>query len=176
MILTGTAIADAVRRGDICLDPFDPSCLNPNSYNYRLGPILRTDSRETLDPFESSRTTDHVIPPSGFTLEANRLYLGNTVERIGSDKYVPMLIGRSSLGRLGLFLQISADLGQLGAFHRWTLEIVATQPLRLYSGMIIGQISFWRTSGRRVKYSGYYGRRSDPAPCEPLADRNRHRT
>jgi dCTP deaminase len=68
-----------------------------------------------------------------------------------------------------VFLQISADLGQLGAVHQWTLEIVATQPTRIYAGMIVGQVSFWLPEGDFLPYSGHYGRISDPIPWNPAA-------
>jgi dCTP deaminase len=175
MILTGSAIGQAVDRGEICLDPFDRMLLNPNSYNYRLGSILRTDMRAILDPLEEPELAEQRIPEGGITLDPKRLYLGTTLERIGSTEYVPTLIGRSSLGRLGLFLQVSADLGQLGAIHQWTLELVAVQPIHIYAGMVIGQVSFWHAYGDRLKYEGYYGTRSDAAPCEPAAVANRFR-
>ena len=57
------------------------------------------------------------------------------------------LIGRSSTGRLGLFLQVSADLGHTGSVHNWTLEIVAAKAIVIYPGMIVGQISFWENLG-----------------------------
>lgn len=169
MILTGSAIEDAVAKNEIHIDPFDSTLTNPNSYNYRLGPTLRVTTDKVADPFEMALFTEFAIPESGCVLVPGRVYLGTTVEEIGSSVYVTSLIGRSSLGRLGMFLQVSADLGQLGAVHRWTLEIVATQPIRVYAGMIVGQVSFWKPYGDKVPYHGYYGRRSDAAPCNPAA-------
>jgi dCTP deaminase len=72
------------------------------------------------------------------------------------------LIGRSSIGRYGLFLQVSANLGHTTSEHKWTLELVATQKIRLYSEMIIGQVSFWRNFGEIEKYNGKYGFLSHP--------------
>jgi dCTP deaminase len=86
------------------------------------------------------------------------VYLGTTVERIGASATVPSLIGRSSVGRLGLFVQFAADLGHPGAAHRWTLEIEVVQPVRVYPGMVIGQVSFWTTAGDLVPYTGRFGR------------------
>lgn len=170
MILTGTAIAEAVGSGAICIEPFAADMVNPNSYNYRLGPVLRVIDEDVADPNTSPRLTEiHISSDEGYVLQPQRVYLGTTAERIGSRHYVPSLIGRSSLGRLGLFLQISADLGQLGAEHQWTLEIVATQPIRVYAGMRIGQVSFWQPQGDKMPYSGHYGTRSDPAPWSPAA-------
>ncbi len=170
MILTGEAITEAVEDGRICIDPFDREQVNPNSYNYRLSPVLRVITEEVAEPGASPRLEEIDIPPEeGYVLRPGRVYLGTTMESIGSAHYVPSLIGRSSLGRLGVFLQISADLGQLGAVHQWTLEIVATQSVRVYAGMKAGQVSFWRPQGDRMPYSGHYGTRSDPAPWNPGA-------
>ena len=71
--------------------------------------------------------------------------------------FVPSLIGKSSLGRLGLFLQITADLGNLGAIHKWTLELKAVQPVKIYPLMRIGQVTFWDTQGdKNMRYDGKY--------------------
>ncbi len=67
------------------------------------------------------------------------------------------LIGRSSIGRLGLFVQISANLGHTQSCHRWTLEIVATHRVRVYPHMIFGQVSFWQNKGKASEYAGTYG-------------------
>lgn len=164
MILTGNEISRHVAEGHISIDPFDEALLNPNSYNYRLGPTLLESRNATLDAASNALSSWRTrrIPPEGFVLQPGRYYLGTTVEIIGSPHFVPLLIGRSSMGRLGLFLQISADLGQLGAVHCWTLEMVAVQPLRVYAGMRIGQVSFWRAIGQVGTYSGYFGHQSAP--------------
>src|SRR5438445_9066312 len=123
MILSGDEIRSELARPTITLDPFDVAQLNPNSYNYRLAPEIWICADPCLDPARPGTWTSVRIPEEGFVLEPNKLYLGSTAERIGSSSYVPSLIGRSSLGRLGMFLQTSADLGNLGATHCWTLEI-----------------------------------------------------
>ncbi|MFF5567699.1 deoxycytidine deaminase [Streptomyces sp. NPDC012623] len=169
MILTGSAIQKAVARGDVIIDPFDESLINPNSYNYRLGEVLKVAVGAPADPREETTLETIRIPAGGYELQPRTVYLGATIERIGSPRYVPSLIGRSSLGRLGCFLQISADLGQLGAVHRWTLEIVVVQPLTIYPGMRVGQVSFWDRAGAAMPYLGHYGRLSDPSPCSPRA-------
>jgi dCTP deaminase len=61
------------------------------------------------------------------------------------------------MGRLGLFLNMTADLGHIGTKSNWTLELTAVQPLRIYPGMVIGQVSFWRTDdSTRARYRGRY--------------------
>lgn len=109
------------------------------------------------------------MPSNGFILFPGRLYLASTIEIIGSHDYVTILIGRSSLGRLGMFLTASADLGNLGSPHCWTLEIKVVQPLVIYPHMKVGQVSFWMPMGKRTSYSGPYSGYDNPAP--PLVDR-----
>jgi len=155
MILTGSEIRRRVETGEIIISPFNPRQLNPNSYNYRLGNELRF--RE-----DSGGLVSIQIPESGFVLSAHRTYLGHTHETLGSDKYAMSLIGRSSTGRLGLFLQVSADLGHTGSTHKWTLELVAAKRIILYPGMVIGQISFWLNSGTISHYRDGYTRYSVP--------------
>ncbi|MEW2582921.1 dCTP deaminase [Streptomyces virginiae] len=167
MILTGSAIRDAVEAGSITIDPFDPAMLNPNSYNYRLGTTMKVLASRPADPRCEPETAPLVLPAEGYVLEPGVVYLGATVERIGSKDNVTSLIGRSSLGRLGCFLQISADLGQLGAEHCWTLEVTVVQRLKVYPGMKIGQVSFWRPVGDHMPYEGHYGRISEPAAWSP---------
>lgn len=157
MILTGNEIQSAVAEKRITIDPFDRGLLNPNSYNYRLGRFLKIAPSEVLDFSARHDWPEVEIPSSGILLEPGHLYLGHTAERIGSHLYVTSLIGRSSVGRLGLYLQVSADLGHQGAVHSWTLELTAVQPLRIYPGMRIGQVSFWVSTGIVDLYGGMYG-------------------
>lgn len=173
MILTGSEIVAARNCGKLTIEPFKDANVNPNSYNYRLGEHLLVHSGGPIDPRRTSDAdwNDAGLSRSGLTLLPGRLYLGSTVEAIGSSEFVPQLIGRSSMGRLGLYLEITAELGQLGAVHNWTLEIVVVQPLRVYPGMRIGQVSFWRPHGEKQLYDGYFGRFSMPTatPWEFLA-------
>jgi dCTP deaminase len=163
VILTGNEIKKQVESGRIHLRPFEEGLVNPNSYNYRLGDTLLELEDVVIDPAKEPSYKEHIIGSEGFVLKPGRLYLASTLEEIGSDHYVTTLIGRSSVGRLGLFLQITADLGHVGAKHAWTLELKVVQPLRVYRGMRIGQVSFWRVSGRQEhKYSDGYSSFSKP--------------
>ncbi|MFF3137687.1 dCTP deaminase [Streptomyces mirabilis] len=169
MILTGSAIPEAVTSGEITFDPFDADMINPNSVNYRLGPQLKVQTGRVADPRRPAELETIDLLDDGYVLQPGITYLGATIERIGSHRYVPSLIGRSSLGRLGCFLQVSADLGQLGSVHQWTLEIVVVQPLRVYPGMRAGQVSFWEPSGTAMPYLGTYGHLSVPSAWSPHA-------
>lgn len=155
MILTGSEIKKYVENGDIVIEPFNEDQLNPNSYNYRMGEEL------TFKEDDGNYKTIE-IPEEGFVLYPNRVYLGHTFEILGSDKCAMSLIGRSSTGRLGLFLQVSADLGHTGSVHKWTLELVVAKPLKIYPHMITGQISFWLNEGNIDLYQEGYSRYCRP--------------
>jgi len=168
MILTGSKIKEMREAGHITLEPYDEKQVNPNSYNYRLGPQLGVPvlSAHQVASTAFNRVAFNFIdiPKDGYILEPGKMYLGHTLEQLGSDKYAMRLIGRSSIGRLGLFLQVSADLGHTGSSHQWTLEIVAAKPIKIYPEMKIGQISFWKNDGDVAAYTSGYSRFSTPQP------------
>lgn len=163
MILTGSAILRSIADKDIIFEPFDAQAINPNSINYRLGDRLY---RVEANQENKIDYTPVACDGDRFLLRKDNLYLGHTHEIIGSKKYVASLIGRSSIGRLGLFVQVSANLGQMGAIHRWTLELYPTQDIYVYAGQTIGQVSFWTTQGEPMTYSGWFGRHNIPMPSK----------
>ena len=167
MILTYYEILENIENGKIHISPFYEAMLNPNSCDYRIDNNLLEIDDIPVDP--KKKTSYHKIDftDDGYVLSPNKTYLANTFEEIGSDFFVPSLMGKTSLGRLGLFLQITADLGNLGAKHKWTLELKAVQPLKIYPMMRIGQISFWKPYGdSEMQYSGKYDKFSTAESSE----------
>src|SRR5947207_2392354 len=81
---------------------------------------------------------------------------------LSSRSFITSLTGYPPVANLGLYLHVSADLAQLGPAHCWTLEIVVIQPLRIYAGMAIGQVSFWIPEGEKFFYEGLYAKVSTP--------------
>jgi dCTP deaminase len=156
VILTGPEIADSVADGRVRIDPFDPGLVNPNSYNVRLGGTLLVYTEPVIDAHGENPTRRIRVPDGGFVLQPDELYLGHTMERVGSDQYVPLLFGRSSVGRLGLFVEITAPIGDIGFHGQWTLMLSAVRPLRVYPGMRIGQIMFFVSLGEVDLYRGKY--------------------
>lgn len=167
MILTGLQIKEEVRCGRIIIDPFDEKQINPNSYNFRLGKTIKLYTSKVLDPKVPNPVAEVELPETGLALKSSRLYLGHIYERIGSNYFVPIMKGRSSIGRLGLFINITADLIDLGAIGCWTLQMHATQPVIVYPGMLIGQMTFWKISGKTLLYTGKY--QGAKGPMESLA-------
>ncbi len=170
MILTGPQIKREVANRKIVIDPFFPKQINPNSYNFTLGSTIKIYDEKVIDPRKVNRVIEFEIPKRGLLLRPDRLYLGHIAERIGSNYYVPIIKGRSSVGRMGLFIVITADLIDLGAIGKWTLQLHAIQPMKVYAGMQIGQMTFWHTSGRKMLYRGKY--QNATGPQETLAHKD----
>lgn len=173
MILTGPAIRTAVENVDIVIDPFDPSQLGPNAYDFRLGERCIAYSELVLDAARPNRTEAIPFGVDGLLLDPSRIRLFNTFERMGSRRFVPIIRGRSSVGRLGIFIDITADLIDLGSINRWTLQLHVVQPVRVYPGMLIGQVTFWATTGDVVLYSGKYARYESPVASLSYLDFDR---
>lgn len=146
MILTGPEIVRQLNAGRIRIDPFSPDQVNPNSYNFRLGDEVETYAADVLDARATNARTRTAIPDEGLLLRPDKIYLAPTAELIGSDHYVAIVHSRSSVARMGLFVHVTADLIDLGSYDRWILQLHAVQPLRIYRGMPIGQVTFWSTS------------------------------
>jgi dCTP deaminase len=152
MILSGLEILREIGNGNILIDPFDKKRVNPNSYNLRLHNELMIYSDSELDMRTCHQTERLAIPDNGIVLEPNRLYLGRTVEYTQTRNYVPMLEGRSSVGRLGLYVHVTAGFGDVGFAGYWTLEIQCIQPIRIYPFVEICQIYYHTIQGDYDEY------------------------
>ncbi|MDR1002121.1 MAG: dCTP deaminase [Oscillospiraceae bacterium] len=153
MILSGKEIAKQVENGSISIEPFDSKYLNPNSYNLRLHNELLVYTDEVLDMKKLPHTETLIIPEEGIVLQPGKLYLGRTYEKTSADCYVPMLEGRSSIGRLGLYVHVTAGFGDVGFSGYWTLEIQCIQPIRIYPMTEICQIYYHTIEGDFEPYS-----------------------
>lgn len=152
MILSGKEILGRVGK-DIFIKPFNPKQMNPNSYNLKLHNELLVYEDRLLDMKKENRARKILIPDEGMVLEPGRLYLGRTKEFTKTENLVPMLEGRSSIGRLGLFIHITAGFGDVGFSGYWTLEIFCIQPIRIYSNVEICQIYYHSIEGEYDNYS-----------------------
>jgi rifampicin phosphotransferase len=156
MILTGSEIQKQVELKKIHIEPFIPENLNPNSYNFRLGKTLKVYTEIVLDAKKENAFETIEIHEEGFILLPNQLYLGHTIEEMGSDFFVPIMQARSSVGRLGLYIYLNSGLGDLGFKRQWTLELHVIHPLKVYPGMKVGQMLFWKPLGEIKLYQGKY--------------------
>ncbi|MCX5103670.1 dCTP deaminase [Streptomyces sp. NBC_00439] len=156
MILTGPQITQERQEGRLCLEPFDPARVQPNSYDVALGPTLLVYTSSPLDVRADNPTEELAIPPQGLELRPDRIYLGATAEVVGSDHYVPMLHARSGAARLGLFCHVTADLIDVGSRGQLTFQLHAVEPLIVHAGDVLGQVTFMRVQGERMLYQGKY--------------------
>ena len=164
MILSGQEIQNRLGR-DIVIDPFDERNLNPNSYNLTLHDELMIYEEVVLDMRAANRVRRMTIPPEGVVLSPNQLYLARTIERTETHNLVPMIEGRSSIGRLGLFVHVTAGFGDVGFCGYWTLEMFAVQPVRIYAGVPICQIFYHEITHPFTEYaSDKYQHNSDIQP------------
>ncbi len=164
MILSGIEIQRQLGTS-ILIDPFDEANLNPNSYNLTLHNELLTYEELVLDMRRANRVRRITIPPEGLTLSPHQLYLARTIERTETHGYVPMIEGRSSIGRLGLFVHVTAGFGDVGFCGYWTLEMFAVQPVRIYPGVPICQIFYHQIAGDYQAYvSNKYQNNHDIQP------------
>ena len=164
MILSGKEIKNKLGK-EIVIEPFSEKQLNPNSYNLRLHNELLVYDETILDMKKQNKVKKMIIPEEGLVLEPGKLYLGRTLEYTGTEKYVPMLEGRSSVGRLGLFIHVTAGFGDVGFRGYWTLEIFCVQPIRIYSGVELCQIYYHSIEGDYDMYSsGKYQNNEEVQP------------
>ncbi|SCY98403.1 dCTP deaminase [Alkaliphilus peptidifermentans] len=152
MILSGKEIEKKIGK-EICIEPFNKSQLNSNSYNLKLHNELLVYEEPVLDMKKENKAKKIVIPPEGLLLETGRLYLGRTLEHTTTDGYVPMLEGRSSIGRLGLFVHVTAGFGDVGFSGFWTLEMFCVHPIIIYPETEICQIFYHKIEGEYEKYT-----------------------
>ncbi len=177
MILSDSAILAAIEAGTIVIEPFQRECLGSNSYDVHLGRYLATYKDPVLDARKHNEIFHFEIGEDGFLLEPQQTYLGVTLEYTETLDCVPFLEGKSSVGRLGIDIHATAGKGDVGFSNHWTLEISVQQPVRVYYGMPIGQLIYFRVEGEiltpySTKPSAKYNQRSD-RPQESMMWKNR---
>lgn len=151
MILTGNEIKRNIGT-NIKITPYDEAQVNPNSYNLRLHNEIAVYENEILDPKVENKIQTIVIPEEGYVLEPGKLYLARTVEYTETYNYVPILFGRSSMGRLGLGIHVTAGFGDVGFCGYWTLQLTCLQKVKIYPNMKICQIVYFTVQGDAENY------------------------
>ena len=130
-----------------------------------------------LDAKAHNQIEHFEIPEEGYVLEPAINCLGITQEYTETHTTVPFLEGKSSVGRLGIDIHATAGKGDIGFCNHWTLEISVKQPVRVYAGMPIGQLIYFRVEGEvqtlySEKKSAKYNQRSD-RPQESMMWKNK---
>lgn len=175
MILSGEEIANEIGRGNITVRPFTSKRLNPASLDLTLGTLVKVYDRFTVNsvpwqdphdgkyvvPFNSHPhdskqplpTKSYTIDPEvGWVLNPGVSYLMHTAESVYTEKYVPILDGKSSIARLFIQVHMTAGFGDPGFDGQYTLEVTSQFPVRVYPGMGICQIRFHRIEGKVTSY------------------------
>lgn len=166
-ILSGPEILRQMAEGKIIIDPFDPAMLdtiNPNSVNLTLGAQILTYDEPTLDMRRENPYTVVDIPADGLWLVPGELYLGTTRERTVTHGFVPEIAGRSSVGRLGITVHVTAGFGEHGFDGEWTLEMTVVKPIKIYAGVEICQVVYSKLVGAEKPYAGKYQGQVGPQP------------
>ncbi|GAA2447856.1 dCTP deaminase [Agromyces soli] len=179
MLLSDRDIRAELERERIGIEPSDPAMLQPSSVDVRLDRYFRLFDNHKypfIDPAEDQPELTRLIevkPDEPFILHPGEFVLGSTYEQVTlPDDIAARLEGKSSLGRLGLLTHSTAGFIDPGFTGHVTLELsnVATLPIKLWPGMKIGQLCFFRlTSPAERPYgsadyaSRYQGQRGPTA-------------
>ena len=160
MILSDKDIKNAIIKGDIFIDPFDEKYIQPASIDLHLDKnflVFDTnkhyviDPKKPLDNMMRDVTIDKKTP---FVLHPGDFALGLIYEVTGvSSRYVGRLEGKSSVGRMGLLIHITAGFLDPGNSLKMTLELhnAANIPILLYYKMPIAQMAFEKLSSECEK-------------------------
>ena len=155
MVLSDRTIERLIGEGRIAIDPYDASLIQPSSVDVRVDRYFRVfhNARypfiDVKQPQDALTEEVEISDDEPFILHPGEFVLGSTLERVTlPDDLVARLEGKSSLGRLGLLIHSTAGFIDPGWDGHVTLELsnVANLPIALYTGMRIGQISFFRMS------------------------------
>lgn len=171
MILTGQEIHNQYIQNNINIIPYNKEQINPNSYDFRLSDTLKIYRNNILDP-KVKQDVDEIKmnKEEGYILKPGKIYLACTEEKMGSKKFIPIIRAKSSIARMGLFIHITADLIDIGSFNQWTLQLHAVQPVKIFPGMLIGQVTFWEPKGQITLYDGKYNGLMGPQPSQIYKD------
>jgi dCTP deaminase len=189
VLLSDRDILAEIHDERVRLEPFDAAMVQPSSVDVRLDRFFRVFENHRyphIDPAEEQPDLTRLVEPEGaepFILHPGEFVLGSTYERVSlPDDVAARLEGKSSLGRLGLLTHSTAGFIDPGFSGHVTLELsnVATLPIKLWPGMKIGQLAFFRLStpaehpyGSEKYGSRYQGQRG---PTPSRSHKNFHRT
>jgi dCTP deaminase len=176
MIFSDKKILDSIESGQIVIAPYRRECLGTNSYDVHLSKFLAVYEDEILDAKKHNKIKHFEIEDDGFVLQPGTLYLGSTLEYTETHNAVPFLEGKSSIGRLGIDIHATAGKGDVGFCNFWTLEISCVHPVRVYAGMPIGQLIYFKVDGDIENYynkkqNAKYNERT-PQPMESMMWKN----
>jgi dCTP deaminase len=155
VLLSDRDITSEIESGRVVLDPYQAEMVQPSSVDVRIDRYFRLfDNHKyaVIDPAEEQPELTRLVevePDEPFVLHPGEFVLASTFEVVTlPDDVAARLEGKSSLGRLGLLTHSTAGFIDPGFSGHVTLELsnVATLPIKLWPGMKIGQLCFFRLS------------------------------
>lgn len=189
MLISDRDIRAEIASERIVLDPYNPSMVQPSSVDVRIDRYFRLFDNHRyahIDPAEEQPELTRLVevdPNEAFILHPGEFALASTYETVTLPNDVAArLEGKSSLGRLGLLTHSTAGFIDPGFSGHITLELsnVATLPIKLWPGMKIGQLCFFKLSSpaEHPYGSGEYGNRyqGQRGPTASRSFQNFHRT
>ena len=189
MLLSDRDILAEIAAERIRIEPYDEAMVQPSSIDFRLDRYFRVFENHRyphIDPAADQSDLTRMVEPDGdepFILHPGEFVLGSTHEVVSlPDDIAARVEGKSSLGRLGLLTHATAGFVDPGFSGHVTLELanVATLPIKLYPGMKIGQLCFFRLSSPAehpygsARYGSRYQGQRGPTPSRSFE--NFHRT
>jgi dCTP deaminase len=189
VLLSDRDIRAEIDGGRVRLEPYDEAMVQPSSIDVRLDKYFRLFDNHKypfIDPAVDQPDLTHLIEverDEPFILHPGEFVLGSSYEVVTlPDDLAARLEGKSSLGRLGLLTHSTAGFVDPGFSGHVTLELsnVATLPIKLWPGMKVGQLCFFRLSspaenpyGSAKHGSRYQGQRG---PTASRSFQNFHRS
>ncbi len=146
-MLSGEEIKRRMQTGDIIITPQDNIVINPNSVNLSLNKTIGYYTEPYLDLKEDNPVEYFTLDEDGAILYPDKIYLARSNEWTETDNLVPMMSGRSSLGRLGYHVHCSAGMGSIGYKGYWHMGVRPTIPIRVYENMKCCQIYYFTVEG-----------------------------
>ena len=153
-ILSDKNIKEYLKEGKIGFEPLqDEKQIQPSSVDMRLGDefkVFKVIRKPYIDPEDEEDIASYMeamIVPEGeaFIIHPNEFALATTLEYVKvPDDLVARVEGRSSMGRLGVTMHVTAGFIDPGFEGKITLEIsnIGAMPVALYPGQRVCQIVF----------------------------------
>ena len=160
MILSDTTLNKMIQSGELVIDPVSENSIQPASVDCHLGRhflvvedrMMNTIDMESKILYRDIEGDEIVIPPNSFLLATTEEYIKLP------NNLTAFVEGRSSVGRIGLFIQ-NAGWVDPGFEGNITLELYNANslPIRLRAGRRICQLVFCLMDQAAAKpYAGKY--------------------
>lgn len=177
MILSDTTLKKLIESGELVISPIDDKSIQPASVDCRLGDhflVMDDNQMGIIDlgaeiKYREIESDTITIPPHTFLLATTQEYIKVP------DNLTAFVEGRSSIGRIGLFIQ-NAGWVDPGFEGRITLELynASSMPIRLEAGKRICQLVFCTMDTKaETPYRGKYQGQGKTVGSRVFQDKDR---